>query len=382
MTGAVKPDAERCLDTAHCLRGTTVDVSPGERWTRSITAVTRGLENVRAPWAHVMPRRAHAAFVKKTVNSVVGATDRVTLDYLTGSWNQGGRVLGRLHRACVDEALLARLLREERSDSVTAALRSFVPPDHSGCAARVVYDRLATATGRLVVRAGPQILTVRKDLRRVLRSRYGRQGLVCALDFAGLEARIVLHEAGRGCDEPDVYGAIARDDLHGAFPRDAVKTAVLSRMYGAGRAMVAQCLGGSDPRMVDALIVRVGELFEFDALGARLRLEREANGLLRNKHGRPLLLDGHDDPPDSLLVSHWAQSTGVEVSLQGFSQLVIDLEHDGLSAMPLLVLHDALLFDTHRDDVEALQRPRLLSVPGHAHAFPVRFEVVSDTQGA
>lgn len=375
LTGTVKPRT-RCLDTALWLRGLVPDLSPGRRWIRSIETVTRGT-HAGVPWALVMPRREHAAFVKRLVNCVHGNLDRVTLDYLDGPWMAGTRVLGLLERARVDRRTLGAMIAVERSESNLAVLRSFMPASGEDLAPPVTYDRLATATGRLTVARGPGILTLRKDCRRLLRSRHGRDGLVCALDFAGLEARIVLHEAGSGCDDPDVYGWAGREALGGAFERSAVKTAVLSRLYGAGRALVVRQLGREGPE-VDALLARVGELFRFDELGSRLRRERAEAGVLRNKHGRPLLMDGHENPSDSLLLSHWAQSTGVEVSLQGFERLVQDLAHEAPRTVPLFVLHDALLLDVHRADVPVLCRPRSVMVPGHGRIFPLRYEVVSD----
>lgn len=374
LSGAVKHDA-KCLDTALRLHGTMLELSPGLRWSRSVEAVAPSACDV--PWARVMPHREHAAFVKRLVNSVHETTDRVTLNYLDGPWVDGGRILERLERACVDRELLERLIQEERSDSNKTALRSFLPPRGEELAPEVMYDRLATSTGRLTVAQGPSILTLRKDCRRVLRSRHGKDGLICALDFAGLEARIVLHEAGLGCSESDVYGWAGREAMKGAFERSAVKTVVLSRLYGAGRALVVRQLG-RDGSEVDALLARVGELFRFDELGARLARERAERPPMRNKHGRPLLLDGHAEPSDSLLVSHWAQSTGVEVSLQGFSLLIDQLAEAAPRTHPLFVLHDALVLDVHRSDLPELMRPRFIDLPGHDRAFPLRHEIVSD----
>jgi hypothetical protein len=368
LSGVVKPQA-LCLDSMLRLRGTTIELMPGRRYERLMEQVAPVVAKARCvPWSKVMPPAEYAVFVKKLVNSAAVAIDPITLDYLSSAWAVGDRLLGSLVPAIVDPTRLRTLLMREKSDSNAAALRSFTPIGGTECA-RVEYERLATSTGRLTVASGPQILTVRKDCRNVLRpSRPG--GCVCSIDFSSLEARIVLAEAGRTCVEPDLYGMIAQQVFAGVVARDQVKTATLSLLYGAGRRMVAECLGTDGPN-VDAFIARISEYFMFDALGARLAAEWSEHGFVRNAFGRPLLLDGKE-PTLSLLTSHFAQSTGVDVSLLGFNELMRMI---GELARPLFVLHDALIVDVAPGAFEAVSGMNEVVVAGHR--YPLRLDVIS-----
>jgi len=377
MTGSHKPAPVRCFDTMLTLRGRRFDLSPGDRWQRAVSTVLRGVQGVRVPWSHVMPRRDHTAFVKNIINSANEAIDELTLDYLVTSWADGGRVLGRLKRACVDGRLIEQLHTQEKSDSVKSALASFAP-QADGRAAPIVYDRLATATGRPTITSGPQILTVRKDLRRVITSVYGVQGVIVVLDFAALEARVVLHGAGRSCAEPDLYGAIAQEQFGGRVARDAVKTCVLSLLFGAGRVSTAVRLGSDGPE-VDAFIARVSEYFGFSRLGAALAQLRAEQGVLRNAYGRPLLFDGHETVTDSLLISHFVQSTGVDVSLMGFSRITDRLANEAPAVRPLFVLHDALFLDVPLSDLKCVECIRDIKVPGYDVTFPLKVEVFAQS---
>jgi len=374
MTGSHKPAPVQCFDTMLTLRGRRFDLSPGDRWQRAVSTVLRGAQGVRVPWSYVMPRRDHTAFVKNIINSANEAIDELTLDYLATSWADGARVLGRLERACIDGQLVERLHTQEQSESVKSALASFAPLA-DGRAAPIVYDRLTTATGRPTVVSGPQILTVRKDLRRVITSAHGAKGVIVILDFAALEARVVLHGAGRSCTEPDLYGAIAYEQFDGRVARSAVKTCVLSLLFGAGRASTAERLGSDGPE-VDTFIARISEYFGFGRLGAALTQLRSEQGVLRNAYGRPLLLDGHETVSDSLLLSHFVQSTGVDVSLMGFSRITDRLANEAPRVRPLFVLHDALFLDVPLSDLERVERVRDVKVPGYDVAFPLKAEVL------
>lgn len=374
LSGRVKQPPSLCLDTAAALHGVKVDTSPGERFERAIRMVAPGLPRDRVPWAYAIPRRDHVALVKRLVNSAHEVMDRVTLDYLATTWVDGWRALDRLVRVRVDVQLHSELIASETSGSVHAALASFTPgPD--GLAPSVRYDRLATATGRLTVVEGPHVLTLRKDLRSVMVSRHGVKGAIVALDFAALEARVVLRTAG-GVDPgvPDLYGAIACE-LGGCASRDAVKTCVLSLIFGAGRRSTAERLGTDGPE-VDAFITLVGARFGFGALGTALTQLREEQGVLRNAFGRPLLMDGHAAPAGSLLVSHYVQATGVDVALVGFDIVETELARTAPRTRPLFVLHDALFLDVPLDELDAVKAMASVAVPGFDASFPLRFEIV------
>ena len=375
LNGSCKAPPSLCLDTAARLLGIAVPSLPPNRFLRALRSIAPSLQHDHVPWSHVMPKRDHAAFVEMLVKSANEAMDGVTLDYLALTWMAGAGAFDGLSRVRIDKRLFAeRIATESSNDSVVSTLTSFKPAD-DGFADPISYDRLSTSTGRLTVSNGPQILTLRKDLRQIMVSRRGVNGAIVALDFSSLEARIVLRTVG-GIDPgvPDLYGAIA-SELGGRAGRKAIKTCVLSLLFGAGRRSIADRLGTNGPE-VDDLIELVSQRFGFAALGSALARMRSDSGLLRNAFGRPLLIEGHESPPEALLVSHFAQSTGVDVALVGFNTIRKQLAVIAPRVKSLFVLHDALFLDVPLQDLPAVESMDAVSIHGFDTPFPLRTEII------
>ena len=317
------------------------------------------------PWHHILPRGDYRKFFKNTMEVITSNLEELSYDYYESTWGAGSRLLASLRGSKVD--LPAWTALSEAGG--ISGLDSF-KPGRTGYAALPVYDRFATRTGRLTITSGPNLLILRKDARSILRSAFP-DGVICSLDFRALEARIVLAETGQVAAEGDMYDSISQDLFDGEVDRSIIKTAVLGELYGAGRASLAARLRVPDDKL-DAFVSRIRGHFGIEELADRLRKQLNAEGKVRSRFGRPHLVD--DDARDAILVNTFAQSTGVDVSLQGFDTILQGLGPDGVR--PLFILHDAIILDVRGDRIADVQGCTSVSTPTYQHQFPLKYEQI------
>lgn len=366
VSGSTKSESIRCLDTVFALERISVDLFPPARW-RSVANVVIGQQPVHTvPWKHVMPSREFTAFVRRLVGDIRSATANVFTSYYSDTWVPASRVFSSLRRMNIDAAKLATMV-----DGNAPALASLVP-EIDGLAHPIVYDRMRTCTGRLVVSSGPQVLTLAKRHREaIVPSAPGR--CICCADFAAMEARVFLYEAGHSCREVDMYAALMRDLFNNAVQRDAVKAAVLSELYGMSKHALGEKLG-VEGSVLDEFVSTVKNYFNCRKLIERVKKQYIKHGFIRNRYGRRVDVE---DPLDHILVNYYVQSTGCDVVLKGFASLLDELEPAGVK--PLYLLHDAIFFDAPIELVKNLGPVKWVKVKGYVQAFPVRFEITSCT---
>lgn len=354
-----------CLNSALRLNRSAVDALPPDKWVKAMSILTKN----DVKWSNVLPPDEYKRFVKNLVKSILGNIEDLPQEYCRVTWSSCGDLLAALKPAKIDTALF-RELSGGGVEHGGGALESF-RPGGGGFASPIHYDRFGTRTGRLTVASGPNILTLKKDHRKILRSFYA-DGKICYLDFSSLEARIILYEAGVRPTGDDIYKQISEDALGGRVSRDVTKVSVLSELYGISKAALGNRLSMSG-KQLDDFVASIRNYFKTPELKARLKEEYSTRGKIRNKYGRPLFID--DPSADHLLVNTYAQSTGVDVSLLGFKSIVDTLGMDGIR--PLFVLHDALILDVRGDrlpDVEAIQS---IEVPGFEKSFLLKLEFIS-----
>lgn len=367
LSGLIKEDTIWCLDSALKLCGKELDLTPPKPFVQSMALLSGSLGNEPVPWRKTMPVWAHQGFVKRLVKEAVEAMDAAPLDYYRSTWVIGNGIFKALKPACVDYEVWKVL--EAAGEGNVPAIRSFKPNDEN-FADPVQYDRFKTLTGRLTVLHGPQILTLKREHRHIIRSAYGDDGQVVALDFAALEARILLYEHGRKCDDVDLYGRIAKELKQ---DRKAIKGAVISELYGSSKWALGKHLG-IEGKALNDFVKQVKAYFHTEELLARVKKQFLETGKVINRYGRPVLID---EPLDHIFISYYGQSTGVDVTMMGFMQIVDMLARKAPRARPIFLLHDALLLDVHNDDLPIVQAIRQVRVKGYVQKFPLRLEKIS-----
>lgn len=369
LSGTIKPDSDWCLDSLLRLGNVTIDVSPPKRFVNSIVPLLSGSgrQGFDPPWQHLMPVREHRAFTKGLVGQVAVAMERLPTNYYRDTWVPGNRILRSLRPIKVDRSRWQALV-----DAMVGNVRvveTFKPTD-DGFADDITYDRFGTLTGRLTVTSGPSILTLKREYRDIMASSTPGGCIVC-VDFAALEARILLYEAGRRCDEADLYGMIARE-MGGTVTRKAVKGAVISELYGSSKFALGKALGIKGRELND-FVRQVKAYFNTAALLKRIKQQFVATGNIINRYGRPVLID---EPLDNIFINYYAQSSGADVALLGFSQIVSELPE---TVRPLCLLHDGLFLDAPPEQLDRVLAVRSVRVPGYVQSFPVKVERLACT---
>lgn len=297
-----------------------------EEYTRSMEDIARG----PIPWPLVIPQHVLGEHLRSISSDVEDVLDLLG-DY-PDILARSRRILSKLQPCRIDLAAL----RVEQGQSMSHVLDSFEPGPDSMCQPPI-YSH-ATATGRLTVKEGPRILTLQKEHRRILASRFNG-GRVMQIDFVSLEPR-VLRLLHAGVAPTDIYSDVS-ERIGGAANRRQVKLATLKLLYGSSRAGISEEIGN----VGSSVLKQIEEYFGLPTLRARLSSELGRSGAIRSHWSRPL----PEATESHLLVSHFTQSTAVDIALGGFGDLLDDIVSEDLDVVPCYVLHDALVVDVHPD---------------------------------
>ena len=169
------------------------------------------------------------------------------------------------------------------------------------------YDRAGTKTGRLVVKSGPNVLTMKSEHRNITKGK--------SIDFSSMEPRLLLALIGKTVDG-DLYDWAAKE-LKIDGDRTYIKVSIISSMYGS------------------RVVPEISKLFALDEWVSQLESD-VSDGWIENYFGRPLYVK---DVYGRKLLALWLQSTAVDAALLGFPNLV----KENKDIIPHWVIHDGLI---------------------------------------
>lgn len=337
--------------------------------THALAFSSLGLSPDQVPWAKALGRRQLTKRIQSVSQAIQDVLRDTELQRYVKTYRTGRELLRDLQRPTIDvDRLQVYTHQEGLSPSVVSSLLSFMP-DSSGLAPPVSYDQVATSTGRLTVASGPRVLTLSREHRDVIRS--ARGGSIIEVDFVSLEPRFALLLSG---DQPprDIYEDIGSRICPGLARKD-VKLAVISALYGSSQSGLVETLGSR--AAAKDLVQEVSRAFHVEDLVRRLRDHMSCHsGRLHNHFGRPLPEINSGDK-DSKLISHYMQSSCVDIALMGFSQLCSRVSH--LGVRPIYVIHDAVLLDVPPGAEEALREECRLGVKLEVGHFELAIKRVS-----
>jgi hypothetical protein len=243
----------------------------------------------------------------------------------------------------------------------------------AGCFAnQIIYDTAPTKTGRMSVVSGPNVLTLNKDFKQQLVSRFA-DGKIVEVDYSALEPRTALALAGAGeFVDGDLYTSIGKHI--GISERGIAKQLIISFLYGAGMSTMCRLTGLSESFLASKL-KGLNKTFGKDERVADIRKQLRESGYFKNHAGRPIF-PGTDKA--GVLFNNYCQSTAVDVALSGFSALVGELQGKDMNAVPLCFIHDAMLLDVpahEMQDVAGMTK----SLPTYLGLdFPTKLTVVNN----
>ncbi len=293
------------------------------------------------PWELVLPKHVYKEEVQKIVQELKVKLGPMDLGYYKNYFLAQNGIFKDLQPAKIDS------VKWLAANDTQGHLKTFAP-EQGGYAKVPTYTRTGTRTGRLKVVSGPMILNLKTEHRQILTSRFPG-GSIWQFDYASLEPRILLAVNGDEDISEDLYKAATDHFGVTTIPRAAIKQAVLSRMFGAVDDTIMKQLQDLVDYPEDVLSL-VDEYFHIDELRQKLALEFRINdgSHVTNYYGRPIVCEGS---PLYVLLNYFIQSTGVDVALFGFNQVVAKIKQAGIEdkIVPLYILHDALFVDVHPD---------------------------------
>ena len=300
---------------------------------------------------HIMD--AHKKNVGLTVTDLLASHGNS--EYLR-SYAKCRSFLSSLQPSLVDASALQNLIKKQKHDGVKTNLSSFMPMN--GRTNTIKYSMASSSTGRLSVTSGPKVLTSPSEVKSVLRSRF-QDGSILQLDLCSAEPNFALFVSGKS-PKADVYADMCSSVLSNAVDRGVAKLVTLSALYGQSTRNLEKQL----PAGIGAagVIRSIRRYLSYRSLLEKLQEKmQEAN--LRNYLGRPLPVD-----KQRLLVSHYLQSSVAEASMVMFSDFCLNEP----TAVPLFVIHDALIVDCEKELADRLLNEKILFLDFDNAKFPVK----------
>ena len=263
-------------------------------------------------WIEALGNQRFAQTLKSFVNQIRDSISQIENQSYFQELPKTRKILTRLQPAKLNLENYNQLL----SKTDISSLKSFQPNDE-GFSSLPKYT-LSTSTGRLTSLGGPKILTLSQENReKILASRF-KNGKIYIIDFVSLEPRValLLNDKTAPMDIYQKMGELASTNVS----RSKLKISTISTLYGSGNV----------DRKLRNLIY---EYFGLNEIYEKY-LGKEK---IFNLFGRPL-----SPKEDYQKISHFIQSTSVDIALRGFETLC-QKEPD---LIPLFVIHDALIVDS------------------------------------
>jgi len=214
-------------------------------------------------------------------------------------------------------------------------------------------------TGRTSIESGYNFLTIKKDIRQTLKSKYKNEILV-ELDFKSCEPFFYLKSQEFNINESDVYQWLI-NEFNLSIDREKFKRGFLSLIYGA-KDNTIKSISGLDTKQISD----IRERLKIDQLKNILEKEFNENGFILNYYGRPITSNNN-------LVNYWIQSSTVDFCSLAFKQFI-----DNYKIKPCFFIHDSMTFSVDNKKFEEIKDIRLLKDPISNIAIPITLSRLCD----
>ena len=329
------------LNVISTLSGTPIPQCPDSKYAAPFKAL--GLRD--ALWSKSMPRHAYKKYFQSIQNAVGANLKSDQYEYFKKRISRQQKLISSLQPAHIDEKIFARRYADPATVN-KSVLASFTPM--KGVTRKVGYNLTGTSTGRLTISEGPQILTLKAEMRDILTSRY-EGGKIMQFDYVSLEPRVALILSGQD-PVKDIYTDLCDKVLDSQHGRQTAKLLTIATLYGMGVRRVKELIGVSKQTAYDVL--KKLEIF-FGVGEVKAHLEEEAkSGFIKNHFGRNIRVR---NDASHVLYNNYIQSSAMDAALEGFYQIVQGVEKEGHKCVPLFLLHDAIIFDCHPECFDKLE---------------------------
>lgn len=295
-------------------------------------------DQISIPWHLVLTKDEFKSRINRILTTSAEILEKLKSSKYDSVFLQNRSFLSSLSRPSIDLERLENYLRAANDNPTrTSTLKTFLP-DADGFADSINYDQTATVTGRLTVKSGPRVLTQPAETRDIFKSRY-TNGIVYSVDFVSLEPR-VIRKIMFGDETPtDIYQHVQNLIGNNTLARNEIKRLIISCIYGASKQKLNSM---SKIANIAGAMNTIDDYFGIESLNQKLLQCHAENGHIINYFGRPIYNAKEDN---HLWLSHYVQSTAVDVALDGFFNMSKDLKLLDKEIVPFAVIHDAVLFD-------------------------------------
>jgi len=240
-----------------------------------------------------------------------------------------------------------------------------------GFADPVKYNTV-TKTGRMSVVSGPSFLTMKKDTKSKIISRF-QNGKIIEIDFSALEPRTALAIAGSEfAESDDVYAVVG--DILGINSRPVAKQATISFLYGANITTISKLID-MPLKSLRPKLNYLKQIFKYDEIISKIHAELKANAYFKNHFGRVIFPDSNRD---GVLFNNFCQSSAVDVALSGFASLLKQIKDKNMNTCNVCFIHDAVLLDVPESEIEALKLMATKLPTRLGINFPVKLKIVDN----
>lgn len=330
--------------TICALYGYVFPTFPSEKYKKPFEYI--GTSKNKIQWHLSLPIKIYQQEVITFINSMIDFLSSVDLSYYFDVYKPTELLFENIQRAKINSKKIFAYLADQTDKQDKSHLKTLLP--YGDFAEAAQYTRLDTRTGRLLHPNGPRILHLQKKYRDVVESRFGEEGSIWYFDYSSLEPRVLLSLHGKKDIPQDIYTNVI-SELNITAPRTAIKTTILSRLYGAGENSIVHQLKDL-VEYPESIIEIVDEYFQINELKTRLNNEYIASGHKRilNYYGKPIHCP---DVDPYKLINYYIQSTAVDVAMLGFNELNRRTALANLIEwiVPIFVIHDAIVLDIHKD---------------------------------
>lgn len=183
------------------------------------------------------------------------------------------------------------------------------------------YDHISTSTGRMKITSGVNFLTMKKNQRSSIP--VDKNNKLVEIDIKSCEPAL-LHAILYDETPEDIYSFFGND-----IPRNKIKIAVISSLYGSSPSRVKKISGMSTKD-----IMNIHDHFKLKKIKEEILDTFNKKGCFYNLYGRPLY-------DISSPVNYWLQSSAADYSCLAFLNLV-NKENLKVKAC----IHDAIIIET------------------------------------
>lgn len=243
-------------------------------------------------------------------------------------------------------------------------------PDHNEFAKKPKYSLSSTKTGRLTIIGGPNILTLTKEYRKLLKSRF-KNGKILYCDIGQFETRVAMsYFAKMPQFVDDIYSDVVKHCSIN-IDRDHAKKIVISLLFGMHTSSIKKDLNlsASDAVMIVDSIKKYLGLRKLEKWIKDNRVDWQDKKLY-NAFGRPISITEKNTP----FVNYYVQSTAVDLAVLSFKKIVSKFDKE--KVIPLFVQHDALIIDVDESCVE-LVCSSMKSFTWNNAEFPINISVIT-----